>query len=50
MSRFITRGRSAWGAVTVQVVELDGTSVVSPVHVGSAHSDADLVILLERAE
>lgn len=50
MSRFITRGRSASGAVTVQVQELDGTRVVSRVHVGSAHSDAGLVILLERAE
>ncbi|MGO3796120.1 MAG: IS1634 family transposase [Pauljensenia sp.] len=50
MGRFITRGRSASGAVTVQVVEKDGTRVVSRVHVGSAHSDADLVILLERAE
>ena len=50
MSRFVTRGRSASGAVTVQVVEKVGSRVVSRVHVGSAHTDADLAVLLERAE
>lgn len=50
MSRFVARGRSASGAVTVQVVEKVGSRVVSRTHVGSAHTDADLAVLLERAE
>lgn len=50
MRRFVTRGRSASGAVTVQVVEKEGSRVISRVHVGSAHTDADLAVLLERAE
>lgn len=36
--------------MTVQVVEKRGSRVVSVKHVGSANSDADLAVLLERAE
>ncbi|RIX34572.1 IS1634 family transposase [Corynebacterium falsenii] len=50
MSRFVRRGRSASGAVTVQVVEKRGSRVISVEHVGSANTDADLAVLLERAE
>lgn len=50
MGRFVARGRCASGAVTVQVVEKEGSWVVSRVHVGSAHTDADLAVLLERAQ
>jgi hypothetical protein len=50
VSRFVVRGRSASGVVTVQVVEKHGSRVVSRTHVGSAHSDADLAVLLEQAE
>lgn len=46
----MVRGRSASGAVTVQVIEKQGSRVVSRMHVGSAHTDADLALLLECAE
>ena len=50
VSRFIRRGRSASGAVTVQVVNKDGSRIVDVVHVGSANTDADLAVLMEQAE
>lgn len=49
-SRLVTRWRSASGAVTLQVQDLEGSRVISRVDVGSAHTDADLAVLLERAE
>lgn len=43
------RVRTASGAVAVQVVTKDGGRVVEVDHVGSAHTDADLELLLEAA-
>lgn len=46
---FVRKTRSSSGAVTVQVMrKVDGRDVVVA-HVGSAHTDADLGILLARA-
>ena len=46
---FVRKTRSSSGAVTVQVMrKVDGRDVVVA-HVGSAHTDADLGILLQRA-
>lgn len=49
MGVFVRKTRSSSGAVTVQVMrKVDGRDVVVA-HVGSAHADADLGILLARA-
>lgn len=50
VARFIRRVRTASGAVAVQVVTREGRRIVEIDHVGSAHSDADLELLLEAAQ
>lgn len=49
-SRFVRKVRTASGAVAVQIVEKSGRQVVGVEHVGSAHSDADLALLLVAAQ
>jgi hypothetical protein len=46
---YVRKVRTASGAVAVQVARKDGGRVVIVEHVGSAHTDAELGILLERA-
>ena len=46
---YVRKVRTATGAVAVQVARKDGGRVVILEHVGSAHTDAELGILLERA-
>ena len=48
-SRFVRRVRTASGAVAVQVVTKDHGEVVEIEHVGSAHADAELALLLQVA-
>ena len=48
-SRFVRKVRTASGAVAVQVVVKDGGRLVEVDHVGSAHTDAELALLLEAA-
>ncbi len=48
-SRFVRKVRTASGAVAVQVVTKDGGQVIEVDHVGSAHTDAELALLLEVA-
>jgi hypothetical protein len=49
VSRFVRRVRTASGAVAVQVVTKQGGEVLDVDHVGSAHSDTELAVLLEVA-
>lgn len=49
MSRFIRKVRTASGAVAVQIVTREGRQVVEIDHVGSAHTDAELALLLQSA-
>ena len=49
-SRFVRKVRTASGGVAVQVITREGRQVVEVDHVGSAHSDADLDLLLQAAE
>jgi Transposase DDE domain len=49
VSRFVRRVRTASGAVAVQVVTKQGSQVLDVDHVGSAHSDGELAVLLEVA-
>lgn len=49
VSRFVRRVRTASGAVAVQVVTKQGGEVLEVDHVGSAHSDTELAVLLEVA-
>ncbi|PQZ92224.1 hypothetical protein CQ018_11970 [Arthrobacter sp. MYb227] len=49
-SRFVRKVRTASGAVAVQIVEKSGRQVVAVEHVGSAHSDTDLALLLAAAQ
>jgi hypothetical protein len=49
VSRFVRRVRTASGAVAVQVVTKQGGEVLDVDHVGSAHSDAELAVLLDVA-
>src|SRR5689334_4066655 len=49
VSRFVRRVRTASGAVAVQVVTKQGGEVLDVDHVGSAHSDTELSILLDVA-
>jgi hypothetical protein len=48
-SRFVRKVRTASGAVAVQVVTKAHGEVVEVEHVGSAHTDADLALLLQAA-
>jgi len=48
-SRFVRRVRTASGAVAVQLVLKERGEVVEIEHVGSAHSDAELALLLAAA-
>lgn len=48
-SRFVRKVRTASGAVAVQVVTKVGAEIVQMEHVGSAHTDADLALLLRAA-
>jgi hypothetical protein len=48
-SRFVRKVRTASGAVAVQVVSKTGGTVVGIEHVGSAHTDAELALLLRAA-
>jgi len=49
-SRFVRKVRTASGAVAVQVVRKDAGRVVEVEHLGSAHTDEELGLLLEAAE
>jgi hypothetical protein len=49
VSKFVRRVRTASGAVAVQVVTKQGSQVLDVDHVGSAHSDAELAVLLDVA-
>ena len=46
---FVRKVRTASGAVAVQVMRKSGRRDVLVEHVGSAHTDAELGVLLERA-
>ena len=46
---YVRKVRTASGAVAVQVARKDHGRVVILAHVGSAHTDAELGILLEQA-
>ena len=48
-SRFVRRVRTASGAVAVQLIVKDHGEVVEVEHLGSAHTDADLALLLAAA-
>jgi len=48
-SRFVRRVRTASGAVAVQLVVKERGEVIEIEHVGSAHSDAELALLLAAA-
>lgn len=45
-SRFVRKVRTASGAVTVQIVNQVSRMVTGVEHVASAHSDAELAVLL----
>lgn len=49
-SRFVRKVRTSSGAVAVQVVTRDSRQVVEIDHVGSAHTDAELELLLRAAQ
>jgi hypothetical protein len=49
VSRFVRKVRTASGAVAVQVVTRRGRQVEAIEHVGSAHTDAELGLLLAAA-
>jgi hypothetical protein len=49
VSRFVRKVRTASGAVAVQVVTRQGRQVLSIEHVGSAHTDEDLALLVAAA-
>jgi hypothetical protein len=49
VSRFVRKVRTASGAVAVQVVTRRGRQVEEVEHVGSAHTDAELALLLAAA-
>ena len=48
--RFIRKVRTASGAVAVQIVNRTGRTVTGIEHIGSAHTDAELGVLLAKAE
>lgn len=47
---YVRKVRTASGAVAVQVARKDRGRVVIVAHVGSAHTDAELGILLDQAK
>jgi len=49
VSRFVRKVRTASGAVAVQVVTRRGRQVEQVEHVGSAHTDAELALLISAA-
>jgi hypothetical protein len=49
VSRFVRKVRTSSGAVAVQVVTRQGRQVLGIEHIGSAHSDEDLALLLATA-
>jgi hypothetical protein len=49
VSRFVRKVRTASGAVAVQVVTKQGRRVLGIEHVGSAHTDEDLALLVADA-
>jgi hypothetical protein len=49
VSRFVRKVRTASGAVAVQVVTKQGRQVLGIEHVGSAHTDEDLALLVADA-
>jgi Transposase DDE domain len=49
VSRFVRKVRTASGAVAVQVVTRQGRRVLGIEHVGSAHTDEDLALLVAAA-
>src|SRR5665647_2289255 len=49
VSRFVRKVRTASGAVAVQVVTRRGRQVEQVEHVGSAHTDAELALLVAAA-
>src|SRR5580704_17690977 len=49
VSRFVRKVRTASGAVAVQVVTRRGRQIERIEHVGSAHTDAELALLLAAA-
>ena len=49
VSRFVRKVRTASGAVAVQVVTRRGRQVEQVEHVGSAHTDAELALLVTAA-
>ena len=50
VSRFVRKVRTASGAVAVQIVNQNGRTTSSIEHIGSAHNDAELGLLLETAQ
>lgn len=48
--RFIRKVRTASGAVAVQIVNRTGRTVTGIEHIGFAHTDAELGVLLAKAE
>ena len=49
VSRFVRKVRTKSGAVAVQVVTRQGRQVLGIEHVGSAHTDEDLALLVAAA-
>jgi transposase len=49
MSRFIRKVKTASGATAVQIVKKTGRAVTGIEHIGSAHSELELDLLLEEA-
>jgi Transposase DDE domain len=47
---FVRRVRTAWGATAVQIVHKRGRRVLSIEHIGSAHTDDEVALLLQVAE
>lgn len=49
MAPFIRRVRTACGAAAVQIVEKQGRKNVVVEHVGSAHNEVELTVLMQSA-
>jgi hypothetical protein len=49
VSRFVRKVRTSSGAVAVQIVTRRGRQIEQVEHLGSAHTDAELVLLLSTA-
>ena len=49
VSRFVRKVRTSSGAVAVQIVTRRGRQVEQVEHLGSAHTDAELALLLSAA-